>query len=196
MINSITSHFKTFFNSIPSSLNFTKKLAKVALIGFLALSSPAALEASGRLDICNRGNMKSVCQGNLGIERKNMPQLDLEVRQNFISMKKNSGIVVVDDTLAAHLFIPIQKEMNYENVMGMIKSAHQGTYNPCEDSILVASQNSKISVIDGHHRYAACRLINGQQEATIIHDDIHKILHELKNFTGVYHIDLTNNHRY
>ncbi len=63
----------------------------------------------------------------------------------------------------------------------------QGSTNPCQKAILVsAEKDGKKYVIDGHHRYAACRLVGGgEQEVIVIHEDHQKVLVELDTFPGV-----------
>lgn len=135
-------------------------------------------------DVCQTPDMLHLCSGNLGISRINMPQVEGEVKEIFLKTL-NSPVECTE--IAANQLIPVQKEMNFKKVMGMIDGAKAGLFNPCDGEIIVVeNQSSQLYVIDGHHRYAACRMLDGMQKIIkISSSSVLSILSALNKFPGV-----------
>jgi len=110
-------------------------------------------------DICKM--TPPVCEGNLGIERKDMPQFDEEanpnVIQEYLDSFRKQGVKVTDKRMAVGQLKATQKEINAEKVKGMVE-AHEkhlkgeGKWSPGKGAIVVSSDGY---VLDGHHRWAA-----------------------------------------
>lgn len=168
-------------------LRVLSHLAKITLIGALALP----VLASAQKDLC-KTELSSYCIGNLGIPRAQMPQLDEKTQNNYLTELLQNGTHIEFGTVPAHELTAVQKEMNYDTVMGIVDAHKKGKYNPCEDPILVATKNKTHSIVDGHHRAAACRYINGTQKASFIFEGIRTVLNQLKNYAGVFRLNLNH----
>ncbi|NGX26884.1 MAG: hypothetical protein K940chlam6_00810 [Chlamydiae bacterium] len=92
------------------------------------------------------------CVGNLDIPRSEMPQLEGEVKENFLMSNLYTCEYISPTNLA-----PIQNEANYEKILGMIDSALKGIWDPCLNPILTTKDDH---VLDGHHRFFACSYLN------------------------------------
>lgn len=102
-----------------------------------------------------------VCSGNLGIERKDMPQFDTDANPNvieeYLASFKREGVKVVDKKMAVGQLKATQKEINADKVKGMAAAheaflAGEGKWSPGKAPIVVSSDGY---VLDGHHRWAA-----------------------------------------
>ncbi len=137
-------------------------------------------------DLCQFPEMTEICKGNLGISRIDMPQVEGPAKESFL---KNQTVSVFHSDIQAEELVPVQSEMSYEKVMGMVEAAKQRKFDPCGGEILVASgdvRDGKIHyVIDGHHRYAACRLLGGMQQVISISATARFVLDQLATFPGV-----------
>lgn len=142
-------------------------------------------------DLCQDSDFNNICEGNLGKTRLEMPQLS---GSDFLRKKEAQGIRVERRSIPASELTPVQRELNREKVAGLVASIGQKpTYNPCKKAIVVASSQDKDGknyVIDGHHRYAACRLVGGDQEIIAVHDRVENILSELERSSDVKHSSL------
>lgn len=103
-----------------------------------------------------------VCRGNLGIERKDMPQFDDKANPNvvreYLDEFRREGTKVTDKRMAVGQLKATQKEINAEKVKGMV-AAHENHlssggegWSPGKGAIVVSSDGY---VLDGHHRWAA-----------------------------------------
>lgn len=161
------------------------KIFKTAFIGILML--PAAVLA--QTDICQRSNTKIFCNGNWGIQRADMPQVEGPVLREYL-MQKSDDALIEQEKIPAYKLTPIQGEINYEIVKSMVKAKQAKTFDPCSRRILVAKNETHLNIIDGHHTATACRWLNGFQLATIIWDFGNSVLNELRKFPGVTRLNL------
>lgn len=131
----------------------------------------------------------NLCANNLGISREKMPQVNDQVKAEYLAQKTQAGIAVTTGEIPANKLSPAQANMNFHKIASMVQSSEQGTYDPCAQPVLVASQNQtgRIYVVDGHHRFAACRLNGGVQKVVNIADSIENVLSDLNAFPGVTH---------
>ncbi len=145
-------------------------------------------------NLCDNSESASLCEGNLGIPRHEMPQVSGSGKCDFLKEKESQGVKVEKRSIPAAQLTPVQNELSRTKVAELVESFNQGSINPCKKAILVSSQNKNDNhyVIDGHHRYAACRLIGGHQEVIAIHDNVDNLLLELETFPGVRKSGLEN----
>ena len=141
------------------------------------------------VDLCKDKQTSQLCDGNLGIPRNQMPQITGEARRDYVKKKEEQGTKIHLSSVSADKLIPTQNELNGQQVDEMISSFVKGTFDPCNKEILTAREY----VVDGHHRWAACRLINGVQKVITIDDSIDNVLAELRVLPGVGHKDIQRN---
>jgi hypothetical protein len=96
---------------------------------------------------------------NLGIARRDMPQIPSSRRQEFIDLLESRGVKVTRETQLASSLKPIQSEISGSN-SGQImrkmekgKGKYSGDFDDFDKSAIVVSDDNY--VIDGHHRWAA-----------------------------------------
>lgn len=159
-----------------------KTLFKTIFIGLLLLGK----NVMAAKDLCQKSNMNGFCQGNLGITRENMPQLEGQVRDAYLLDKLQQGAVIHREQIPAHLLVPVQSEINHDIVINMVKSYKKNTFNPCERQILVAHNGTHYKIMDGHHTCMACRLLGKKQEAIVIFEKNNEVLAELQQFPGSF----------
>jgi hypothetical protein len=161
------------------------KLLKITMVGLLMV--PWA--ALGHRDICQQVNTRHFCEGNLGIRRENMPQIEGDALENYLALKeRESSGSVVQARVPSHKLIFTQNEVNKKIVFDLIKDP----VSPCEREILVVDHgNDQLYVADGHHRATACKLLNGLQLVRTVKGAINHVIQELLNFPGVvrHHFD-------
>lgn len=136
-------------------------------------------------NLCEDPEFSTICAGNLGIPRNEMPQLSEPVRTAFLKSKEAQGFTITRTSIPAEKLIPVQNELSRRRVEKIAGLFGPGSTSPCEREILVASEGEKHYVIDGHHRYAACRQVGGDQSVLNVHDNVTNVLSELKTFPGV-----------
>lgn len=139
-------------------------------------------------DLCQDSRINHICSGNLGISRMEMPQLNRTTTDRFIQTKQNEGIEIQEQTLLASQLTPVQSELSSSIVGELLDKIFKGIYTDTGEMPVLASTlnpEEKIYVIDGHHRYAACRLTGSALKVIAIKDGIQKILSELGSFPGV-----------
>jgi len=126
------------------------------------------------------------CMGNLGLSRSDMPQLRGSVKDRYLQKKKKQ-VLVKDERIRASELTPTQVEINQEQVDRLTKSFRVGLFDPCDKPILVSGKNENGTkyILDGHHRYAACRSVGGFQNVTSIYDSVKNLLSEMTSFPGV-----------
>lgn len=188
------------FNEILSqkSVSISKAISKLSFLSGLAsignicrnpkyLLNRCLQNPTSSKNLCKDPTFNFLCKGNLGIPRYQMPQLSGSIKTDFLQEKENQGIKIERCSKPANQLIPVQSELSKEKIEELVRSFYQGSYNPCKSAILISSrnENDKLYVIDGHHRYAACRLIGGNQEMIAIDDNVNHLLFELAIFPGV-----------
>lgn len=93
---------------------------------------------------------------NLGIARRDMPQIPSSRRQEFIDLLESRGVKVTRETVAASSLKPIQSEISGSNsgqIMRRMESGEDKFSTDFDKSAIVISDDNY--VIDGHHRWAA-----------------------------------------
>jgi hypothetical protein len=152
-------------------------------------------EENDNNNLCKMPRYQYVCVNNLNLTRNLMPQLTRNLQEQYIA-RKQSYLIYVNPM---NLF-PIQSEINALKVSKIIESIEDnllGSMNKknhsiCADQdagILVAYDNvtTKMYIIDGHHRYAACRLMNQSIYVHVVQGTPVDILNELNNIEGIVH---------
>lgn len=138
------------------------------------------IKAAG--DICKI--TPPICHGNLGIERKEMPQIPDDVIPGFLKTFQDKGIKVTKDTMAVGQLKATQKEINAEKVVGMANAYKEGKYDPSKQPIIVSKDGF---VLDGHHRWAAMVHDDPSNKMRVfrVDTDIKTLLHAAQNHEGV-----------
>ena len=93
---------------------------------------------------------------NLGIPRREMPQIPSSRRQEYIDLLESRGIKVKRETVAASTLKPIQSEISGSNageIMRKMEKEKGKYFDSFDKSAIVISEDDY--VIDGHHRWAA-----------------------------------------
>lgn len=164
--------------------SFIKKL----FVGALLLTSGAFAAR----DVC-QGPYSHICDGNLGIARHQMPQVQGRVARRFLEEMAREGRHIEQREIDPRRVFPIQNEMNEEIIQNM--DQREG-YDPCQtEPIFVNFNGTHFQVIDGHHRWASCRMKaerlkeSVKQVAIIIYNTGVNILDRLRNFPGVFQIN-------
>ncbi len=138
-------------------------------------------------DICSETSpFQAMCNGNLGFARSEMPQVNSSVLEDYLSKKVSEGIAMAEEIVDPSSLIPAQSEMSPKSIAGMMEAWTLDIWDPCKDRILSAGGY----VIDGHHRWAACTLLNRPMTILNIHESARTILSELSNFRGVFSLAL------
>ncbi len=134
------------------------------------------------VDLCSDSSpYNSMCIGNLGFTRSMMPQLNTSTLEMYLAEKAWVKELVDPSNLT-----PVQSEMSMPSIAGMIGSWMKGVWDPCQSPILSADGY----VIDGHHRWAACALLDRPMTILNIQDTAQNVLSELANFNGVFSLAL------
>lgn len=139
-------------------------------------------------NMCDNPYYQNMCFGNMKIPRSNMPQLSKQVTDNYIKTKRS--LITKIDRENVWKITPTQLEIYLKPVINIINNSTSNNYDICSDerSMILVSYNEKTNemyVIDGHHRYAACYLMNRDLNIILIYGIIIDILEELKSFDGV-----------
>lgn len=153
------------------------KALRVTALALLML--PGAV--LGYKDLCQQPNTRYFCDGNLGIPRKDMPQVEGDVREKYLAQKAEQPGGLVVTRVPSHLLVNAQSEINKEMVFNLIREP----VKPCDKQILVARNRTHYTIIDGHHTATACKLMNGNQLVAAIKDFGNKVLEELQKLPGV-----------
>jgi hypothetical protein len=101
-----------------------------------------------------------VPKGNLGILRKNMPQIKAANVPEFISWLKKDGITTTSKNEPLKNLKMTQKEVNLDKIRGMINDAPELALSK---PIIVSKDNY---ILDGHHRFVA--LLNKNKKASLM----------------------------
>lgn len=116
--------------------------------------------------------MRLMNDDNLGIPRRDMPQIPSNRRQEFIELLESRGVKVTRETQAATSLKPIQSEISGSNagqIMRRMESGEDKFVDDFDKSAIVISADDY--VIDGHHRWAAYvarELKDGATKANVI----------------------------
>lgn len=113
----------------------------------LAAKLRAGIEISA--DICEV--TPSVCVGNLGIPRSDMPQFDDPAKRFLQGLQEDRGISVENTSMPVGKLKATQREINARKVFGMLESLERGSFPSIRNHIIVSSDDY---ILDGHHRWA------------------------------------------
>ncbi|NGX32866.1 MAG: hypothetical protein K1060chlam4_00922, partial [Candidatus Anoxychlamydiales bacterium] len=130
------------------------------------------------LDLCV--NKPGFCRGSLGIPRDKMPQLSGDVKKSFLVRYTHALL-----KYPAAFILPSQGEIHETKVKKLMQEGPRGEFS-CDKSILVALGNnsSPIYVLDGHHRWAACKKLKGVQKIIGLFGSAENLLKEMLSFPG------------
>jgi hypothetical protein len=106
-------------------------------------------------NLCNDSEFGFICHGNLGIPRVAMPQLNSTLLENVKHWASEIGAPVTSGTVYPSSLLCVQKEIHLKNVMGLMQGIMDGKKLCTTDPVVISGDNS---IIDGHHRFAACLL--------------------------------------
>jgi len=145
-------------------------------------------------DICKV--TPSVCRGNLGIPRADMPQLEQNVVDSFLSDLQKEGVKVEKGRTPVGHLKATQREINAEKVEGMAKAHEEYLRNgkkgwsPGKNPIIISKDNY---VLDGHHRWAAMLTIGPGETMPTVQVDLpmKELLSRAKNAKGVTQADFS-----
>lgn len=134
--------------SLASKVDWDKSdLAAVA-----AVTDKVAADG-GKTDICLVN--PPLCQGSLGIERAEMPQLTKEASEAMLTAAKAEGVEFEEVDIKATDLKATQGEINATKVVGMAQAMASG--KTLGGALPVVSSDGY--VLDGHHRWAAQWLV-------------------------------------
>lgn len=111
----------------------------------------------------------------LGIDRKDMPQIDSKHTSDFISYLKKNGVSSSKKRVDSNKLKATQHQFHKEKIQRLMDYMDDGTYD--EKHILVSKDNY---VMDGHHRWLAHK--NTGKDINIHHVDTNA-----KDLIGMMH---------
>lgn len=97
-------------------------------------------------------------KGNLGILRKDMPQIRSFHLQEFLGWLKDQGVGVKADVFKVNTLKPTQKEID----SGKVKKMYTAPDDVLKKPVIVSKDNH---ILDGHHRWLA--LLNKNENDTL-----------------------------
>lgn len=100
----------------------------------------------------------------MGIDRKEMPQIDGKHMSDFTSYLKNNGVSSSKKKMDPNKLKATQHQFHKEKIKSLMDYMDSGNYD--EKPILVSKDNY---VMDGHHRWLAHK--NAGKEVSIQHVD-------------------------
>ena len=118
---------------------------------------------------------------NLGIDRKQMPQISSQDVNEFISYLKSLGHAVTKSTLPIIQLKMTQKEFNDDKVKHLMKKGKSQLSKP----VIVSKDNY---LLDGHHRFLALYNLDSSSKIPVVKVDvaIHTLLNLAKSFPKTY----------
>jgi hypothetical protein len=146
-------------------------------------------------NICTIPEYSEMCEHNLGVPRNEMPQIVGDVLKHFLGNQSAAGFTVSRTLMKATDLTPIQSEMNTQKVLGMVAAFNKGVFDPCKEEILITVGDRLNGeplnyVADGHHRYAACYILNRAMNVIAIDDQAQNVLNNAHLFPGVTRAEL------
>lgn len=127
-----------------------------------------------------------LCKDHLKIPRDKMPQIEGDVKADFLHELRRRGVSVVHEEVEVSKLKATQKEIFSEKVEGMAESGAAAlTVKP----LLVSSD---YYILDGHHRWAAILSLDASYLVPIrkIHMLMEELLKEAQEFEGAEFRDL------
>jgi hypothetical protein len=133
-------------------------------------------------DICKVS--PSVCRGNLGVSRSQMPQLEGSVVSNFLRAYQSHGVDVRRGKILVGKLKATQKEIQAAKAMRMANEFVEGRFPDITSSVIVSKDNY---ILDGHHRWAALLIVDPKKTINVFKVDvpINQLLADARNFSGV-----------
>lgn len=127
--------------------------------------------------------------GNLGILRRDMPQVTGEHQEAYEAYLKKNNVSFRDSEEKVKNLKPTQMEINNEKVESMMKRAKNVGTRWLKRPILVSSDNY---ILDGHHRWATLLRMDENEEMDIVKlgKPIKEILELTKKFPKVQYRDI------
>lgn len=125
----------------------------------------------------------AMCEGNLGIPRGEMPQIEKGKVMQYFDYFKNKGHSVDYKTVPATTLTSTQNQLDTLDVLRAVEAAKLGKFDPCNSEIIIAGLDNH--VVDGHHRWAACYLLGGDIKVASINLPIQDILNGSRHAEGV-----------
>lgn len=129
---------------------------------------------------------ESPCRKNLGIPRKEMPQLRDDVVWNFIDVLEENGIDVKPGDTPVGRLKATQREINAEKVSGMLEAVAAGnlSFGELGDEIIISNDDY---ILDGHHRWATLLVHDPHNTMSTLQVDLpmKRLLELANNFEGV-----------
>lgn len=128
---------------------------------------------------------KRVMRGNMGIARKDMPQLDGKVTRNFVDAMKAKGVKVEEKRMKVSDLKATQREVDASKTVGMATAQLNRDINLKKGTRIIVSSDGFI--LDGHHRWSSLRTLdpNNTMEVYQIDMPMTGILKATKGFPGV-----------
>lgn len=128
---------------------------------------------------------KRVMRGNMGIARKDMPQLDGKVTRNFVDAMKKKGVKVEEKRMKVSDLKATQREVDASKTVGMATAQLNRDINLKKGTRIIVSSDGFI--LDGHHRWSSLRTLdpNNTMEVYQIDMPMTGILKATKGFPGV-----------
>ena len=104
-----------------------------------------------------------LCRGNLGIPRREMPQIRAHAIKAFVLYAEESGVQVRSTSRRVRDLRATQREINGAVVEDL---AREGLYALLRERPMLASEDGYI--LDGHHRWAALLTVDPDQEVDLL----------------------------
>lgn len=136
------------------------------------------MKQSGCKDLCKI--RPPVCRGNLGIDRKEMPQFPGEHAEDLLNGLKEKGIAVVGAEIPVGELKASQDEINAVKAIHAAEALLDGSFK-ASSPVLVSSDNY---ILDGHHRWAAQWLLDKNSKLPVVQIDM--LMEQLLDFSEEY----------
>jgi len=127
-----------------------------------------------------------ILEDNIGLKRHDMPQITADNIEPFVEQLQAKGIEIKEASVSVQDLKGTQEELNWDKVHGMAQAMRDGKFDPSKsDSRVLASADGHI--LDGHHRWAAQRLIDPNSKMLLlqVQANIHDLLDAAHDFDEV-----------
>jgi hypothetical protein len=131
----------------------------------------------------NLCDIQGFCPQNKGLQRKQMPQLKDGIKSRLLNYIQCFGLQVTTDQCDPKALKPIQAEVHMVKVREMIKNYQAGKFPTLATEPIIISEDNYI--IDGHHRWAACKLLKLAITVNQVQLDADTLLDWCLTFPGV-----------
>ena len=142
----------------------------------------SARTASIFLANLNWCDSQPLCRGNLGIPRREMPQIRATTVKAFVQYAEDNGVKVRKTKKRVRDLHATQREINGDVVEGLV---HVGLQALLDDRPMLASEDGYI--LDGHHRWAALLTMDPEQDIDLleVQAPVRETLALARSFPGV-----------